>query len=189
MMKRYLKKWLPKPQHLYQPRPGWFHTVFYDQRLWYLNRQSLARGVGLGLLVAFVPFPGQMLMAALLAYLFRGNLAAAVVMTWITNPLTFLPINYFIFKVGQWVMHDVQGVYPMIMEFNLGAPGDTVTAFVKWIRHLSKPFLIGLPFVALSAAFIGYAGVLLVWRLMITLQWVYRKRKRVTRKKRKRENR
>lgn len=65
---------------------------------------SIAAGVALGVFVGLTPTVGfQMLIAALLATVFRVNRLAAVVPVWITNPFTIVPIYYFEFRVGSWV--------------------------------------------------------------------------------------
>lgn len=44
------------------------------------------RGLAVGAFYAFVPFPWQMLLAAITALWLRFNLPVAVAMVWITNP-------------------------------------------------------------------------------------------------------
>lgn len=56
--------------------------------------QRTGRGVAIGLFAAFiVPFMFHMAVALVLAFLLRGARFAAVVATWISNPLTF-PVIY-----------------------------------------------------------------------------------------------
>lgn len=65
-----------------------------------INRHSVAKGVLVGLFIAFIPMPGQMVAIVLLQPLFRFNLPLAIAMVWITNPLT-MPFIYFIeYKTG-----------------------------------------------------------------------------------------
>jgi uncharacterized protein (DUF2062 family) len=59
-----------------------------------LDKDYLCRGVALGLLMAFLAPPGtQMVFAALLAPFFYANPVAAVLLVWVTNPLT-MPFIY-----------------------------------------------------------------------------------------------
>lgn len=74
-----------------------------------INRHSVAKGVLVGLFIAFIPMPGQMVAIVLLQPLFRFNLPLAIALVWITNPLT-MPFIYFIeYKTGGLLlgMHDL----------------------------------------------------------------------------------
>lgn len=59
-----------------------------DPGLWQLTRRSVANAFSVGLFCAMLPIPCQMVAAALGARLTRCNLALAVGLVWITNPLT-----------------------------------------------------------------------------------------------------
>ena len=98
----------------YGPRPrklkdGWAHKLLgesvFQPRVWHFSKKSVAGGVALGLFVAITPtFPFQMLLAALLACVFRVNLPVALLMCWTTNPLT-LPLLYWTeYKMGEWIL-------------------------------------------------------------------------------------
>ncbi len=53
----------------------------------------IARGVAIGLVVAFSPFLGfHMIIALSIATLLKANKALAVAMVWLSNPLTLLPV-------------------------------------------------------------------------------------------------
>lgn len=77
-------------------------------RYWYcrLTRMSdsperLARGLAVGIFAGFFPFVGtQSILAIALALPFRANKLAAALGTWVSNPLTYLPLCLFSFKVG-----------------------------------------------------------------------------------------
>jgi uncharacterized protein (DUF2062 family) len=47
-----------------------------------------------------------------------------------------------------------------------------------WLVMLGKPFLIGLPLLAVSLAIIGYFAVRVAWRVTVVLRWRARKRRR-----------
>lgn len=67
--------------------------------------ESLARGLALGVFAGCFPFFGlQSIVGILLATIFRGSKVAAVTGTWISNPLTYLPIFVFNFKVGKLIL-------------------------------------------------------------------------------------
>jgi hypothetical protein len=65
--------------------------------------EAIARGLAIGLFVAFTPTIGvQLILAAALATLLGASRAAALVPVWITNPVTIPPIYGFTYMVGSW---------------------------------------------------------------------------------------
>ena len=65
----------------------------------------LSRGLAVGVFAGCFPFFGlQSFVGVLLATLFRGSKVAAVAGTWISNPLTYLPIYIFNYKVGKFLL-------------------------------------------------------------------------------------
>ncbi|MBZ8179289.1 DUF2062 domain-containing protein [Oscillatoria salina] len=65
------------------------------------GKQKIARGLAVGVFAGFFPLFGmQTLIGVLLATLIRGNKFAAAAATWISNPLTYVPIYAFNFHVG-----------------------------------------------------------------------------------------
>lgn len=175
-LKKLLQRYLPKPDDVKRDSNlGRVRKYLFDPRLWYLNRHSVARGAAIGLFVAFIPLPVQMLTAAIFAILLRANLLIAVALTWITNPFTFVPINYFIFKVGQWVTNDTS-TYHIIQEFEWHSKnGNLIGGLLIWLKEVGKPFLVGLPIVAICASITGFVLVQFIWRLVI-LFYLWRKR-------------
>jgi len=82
-------------------RAGLKHTRLYHvfgervlhSELWSLNLRSLAGGLSLGLFITFTPtIPFQMFLCAIGAILFRVNVFIAMATTWLTNPVTALPV-------------------------------------------------------------------------------------------------
>jgi uncharacterized protein (DUF2062 family) len=66
---------------------------------------SIAIGVACGVAVSFTPFVGlHLLIAALLAILFRGNVLASAVGTFFGNPWTFLFIWVSDYRLGLWLL-------------------------------------------------------------------------------------
>lgn len=165
MLRRWLKNHIPdkKTTNNYSSL-GRLRVYLRHPNLWYINRYSISRGVAIGLFVAFIPLPLQMLMAAVLSIFFRANVPIAMVMTWISNPFTFVPINYFIYLVGTWVLGKTVETIN-IQEFNwkidnLHTLGSSFTA---WISQFGKAYFVGLPIVAIGIPIIGYFSILLLW--------------------------
>lgn len=182
-MRRWLKKWLPDRDTLHREKSLnrfslWFHHHPY---LWHLNRETVARGLASGLLVAFIPMPIQMLCAATLSFLFRANLPIAIVTTWISNPITFVPINYLIYKTGALITQS-NGIeqMPKIAELQFHWHGVSliVNDLMTWVGSLGQTYIIGLIAVSLGSAAIGYCLARLMWEMYIQIKWRCRKRKK-----------
>jgi uncharacterized protein len=67
--------------------------------------EAIARGAAAGIFAGWFPLIAtQMAAAILLAALVRGNKIVAATATWVSNPLTFVPIYAFNFQVGKWLL-------------------------------------------------------------------------------------
>lgn len=181
MVKKHLKSWLPNQNAL--PDNAAFRLIksyLLQPTLWHFNCLFVARGVAIGLFVAFIPVPFQMLIATLLTIYFRANLPCALAMTWITNPITFLPINFFIYEVGKWIMQSPD--QPLNSQFiditwNFTDWERNIRALFIWVKSVGRPFLIGLPVVAAGSAILGYFAINFLWRVLVIIQWKKRKKK------------
>lgn len=168
--KERFKKWLPKRHELQQHNSlRCFGPGLFNPQLWHLNRCSVAKGVAAGLLVAFIPLPIQMLSATLIAILLQGNIPIAIAITWISNPFTFLPITFFIYKIGQYITHDPT-TYQLVQEFQWQGQSwkEISVQCLAWAQSLGKPFLVGLPIFSISAAILGYFLVHLIWYAIVS---------------------
>jgi len=74
------------------PAAGWrraFEYVRHRLRRLPDSPEKIGRGVFAGTLVAMLPIPGlQMVVGGVLAWLMRGNVLAAVLLTFLSNPVT-----------------------------------------------------------------------------------------------------
>lgn len=165
MLFSWLKKWLPKKNQVKNHkslRP--FQRFLREPNLWQLNKQSIARGVAVGLFIAFIPLPFQMLLAALSAVLLKANLPIAIVLTWITNPITFVPINYFTYWVGNLILRQpVSEISFSQFNWTFTNFAELWSSFIIWISQFGKAFFVGLPIVSLGSAILGYLLVNLIW--------------------------
>ena len=65
----------------------------------------IARGVFCGIVVSFSPLFGlHFVLAAILARLVRGNIVAAILATFVGNPITFVPIGAISLKLGYFLL-------------------------------------------------------------------------------------
>ena len=64
-----------------------------------------ARGIAVGVFSGCFPFFGlQSLMGVCLASLLKGNHLLAVIGTWISNPVTYIPLYWFNYKIGSFFL-------------------------------------------------------------------------------------
>jgi len=135
-----------------------FGTLLHDPNLLHLNRRSVSMAFFVGLFMAFVPLPSQMIMAAAVAIFIRCNLPIAVGLVWVSNPITMPPFFYFAYKVGTWI---------------LGTPEHVFTFELSWewigteLAAIWEPFLLGCTVSGLVFGALGYGVIRLLWRLHI----------------------
>lgn len=123
------------------PVAGWSRVLKYlIQRLVRLDDgpHRVAVGMSCGAFVSANPFIGtHFLQAALLALLFRGNIIAATIGTWVGNPLSLPLIWVSTYKVGILLLGgDQENFVELNLSLFLDAPYKTLIPLIK-------PMLIG----------------------------------------------
>lgn len=157
------KDFLPKKEHITKKHTTWLGKRLYDKNLWSFNGISVPRGVAIGFFVAFIPLPIQMILSITLATLCRGNIPLAIACTWVTNPVTFIPINYFIHDFGEWILNmQHQEIFMEGLDFN-NSFNKNFDVISDWAHALGKPFFVALPVVALGASITAYILAKVVW--------------------------
>lgn len=92
------------------PRAGWPRVIHYFRHR--IRRlpdapHKVARGMFAGTFVSILPLPGlQMLLGGLLAWVMRGNILAAVLCSFISNPVTTPFFAVASIGLGQWMLGD-----------------------------------------------------------------------------------
>ncbi len=170
MPKKTLKQILPHPTRIREIRS--LHILgdwIYATNLWHINRYSASMAFFVGLFVAFMPIPGQMVLAALLAVLLGCNLPLSVVLVWITNPVTMPAIFFLAYKIGALLID----VPLKEVHFELS---------FHWLGHslakIWKPFLLGCLICGLFFGSLGYFTISMLWRWRVSQRWRHRKRQR-----------
>lgn len=95
-------------RELLWPRGGWRRAFYYVRHR--VNRlpdtpEKIARGVWAGVFTTFTPFYGfHFITAAIIAWVMRGNILAALLATFFGNPLTYVPIGVVSLQTGHWLL-------------------------------------------------------------------------------------
>lgn len=146
-----------------------FGSLLHDANLWHLNRRSAAGAFAVGLFVAFVPIPFQMLLAAAVAIVFRVNLPLSVALVWVSNPVTIPPMFYFAYLAGTVFI----GQPSQTLEFELS--GDWLLGSLGAIW---EPLLLGCLICGSVCAATGYFAIRGLWRWHV-IQHLKQRRSRV----------
>ncbi|MGO1250137.1 DUF2062 domain-containing protein [Psychrobacter sp.] len=182
MPKKRLKDLLPTPEKLNQNRTlKLFAPQLADPRLWHFNRHSLNKAVYIGVLSAFFPLPGQMLIALIGSLFFRANVPMALGLTWITNPLTSLPIFYAGYYIGAKIidvpMISLRLIGRMIADFSLWALSDGANPFITYRGTVSiTAFCLGLTILAIISSIICGLTFKGIWRYITVSNWQKRQK-------------
>ncbi len=170
MPRKFIRKYLPNANWLKSNKSlGVLGEYVHDPSVWHLNRRSVSGAVAIGMFMCWIPFPFQMVIAGVLAVLFRVNLAISVVLVWITNPVTIPPMFYAAYKLGSKILG--QTPLPYQMEFN-----------VEWIfqklAEIWPPLAVGSLLFAIVSSLLGFLFVRLLWRLALVKKWQARRERR-----------
>lgn len=173
--KRILKSLLPEKHQVQQHRQlQLVRRILDDPDMFHLTRRSVALGTAIGLFFAFIPIPGQTLLAVLVAFWFRVNLPLAAVLTWITNPLTMPPVFYLAYRLGSFI---------------LGHPVEAIHFEMTWswlegtLMSIWPALLVGNLIFAIVSSATGFLLVKLLWRVAVVQKWERRKNARKGAKK------
>lgn len=168
MPKKIFSRWLPAPYKVVQyPLLRWLGPAINDPNLFHINRTSISLSFFIGLFCAYLPIPGQTIIAALLALWWRTNLPLAAALIWISNPITIAPMFYLSYQLGNFI---------------LGAPESSGLAIeLSWDWMVEQgagillPLLIGSLICGLTLGLTGYFVIRYLWRWKVINKWEERK--------------
>lgn len=162
---------IPQQKHLHASESlRLFGQRLHDPDLWHLNRRSAAGGLALGLFLAWIPLPGQLVLGALGAMALRVNLPLTVVGVCLTNPLTMAPAFLFAYKLGSVLLQHA-ATHPV--EFQFSWQWFSATLLQIW-----QPLLLGCLIMGAVSAVGGYFIVRLLWRMHLIRRWKERRARR-----------
>jgi uncharacterized protein (DUF2062 family) len=117
------------------------------------TRKMIGRGVSIGLFIAMIPMPFQMVAVLLFIPFLRFNLPIALIMCWVTNPFTMPFIYYIEYMTGSFFLGiDVQNVQM------------TVEWFQSNFQDIIFPLYLGAIFYSIVVSWIAYYILIHVWK-------------------------
>ncbi len=166
-LKNLFKRFMPKQAEIRNHRHlSLFGKLLHEPELWHITRHSAAGGMANGLFFAFMPVPGQMLLAAAVAIKCRINLPISILAVWLTNPVTFYPIFFAAYKTGSFILN----LHPQPVHFAMTW---------EWVNHtlveIWQPLLLGCVILGGISALCGYFAIRMLWRFAAVRKWEVRK--------------
>lgn len=181
MPKQFFRRYLPRDSRELD-HDGSLRRVIgrriLDPNVWHLNRRSISGGIAIGLFMAWIPMPFQMVPTALLSILLRVNLPIAIVAVWVSNPLTWAPMYWFAYRLGILLL----GRDPIRVEFAI-----EWSWFFDEMLRIWQPLLLGCSIMAIVSASVGYGLTRLIWRWHVIADLLERRRRRKARVNRNRD--
>jgi uncharacterized protein len=174
MPRRFFRKFALKREHL---RGQWwlapFNHLLHDPNLWVIRRRNVVPAFALGLFVAYLPFPGHMLIAALLALALRVNLTVAAITTLVSNPFTMGPMYYAAFELGRRLLRQAPRTFEFEMSFDW--------LFDRFV-YIWQPLTLGSVLLGAILSLVGFIALDLLWRASISDYLARRRKKRAGKK-------
>jgi uncharacterized protein len=129
----------------------------FERRLWKPCRDTVAVGVAIGLFFGVIPLIPQSLFAAITAMRVKANIPFAVAITWVSNPLTNVPI----WMAQLWLGNQVQDL------LHLDAPEFAGTFQIPHVGVVNAAtFLLGVLLSGLILALLAFPIVHLFSAIM-----------------------
>ena len=118
------------------------------------SREMVTKSFLIGLFVALLPIPMQMLVIVILMKFYKFNLPVAIVLCWVTNPITMPFIYYIEYVVG---------------AFLLNIEIETIQMSLEWFNNNFKDIFIPLYF----GSFVIATVVSVAVYFSINFLWIY----------------
>ncbi|MBT9312872.1 DUF2062 domain-containing protein [Leptothoe kymatousa] len=110
--------------------------------------QAIARGLAAGIFAGSYPLFGlQTLVGVAIAAAIGGNKLIAAAGTWISNPLTYVPIYAFNYQIGRWILRQ-----PLEISISNRSPEEWMNLGLD----ITIALMVGSTIVGLCLATIGY---------------------------------
>lgn len=131
--------------------------------------REIARGMAAGIFAGSYPLFGvQTIMGVAIAAAIRGNKIVAAAGTWISNPLTYVPIYAFNYRIGRWVLgpstsaDELQSSPQELIQelLNFSSIQELIPELLNLGADIILALMVGSTIVGLILAVIGYYSFL-----------------------------
>jgi uncharacterized protein (DUF2062 family) len=146
-----------------------FGRLLHQPNLWHLNRRSVSRAMLVGLFWTVFPMPFQMIPGVACAIAARANLGLALVIIWLTNPITFPPVLYLCYLLGRVLLN--QPCNETTFEWTWQSVRDH-------FGEIWKPLYAGAITAGVVLGVLGYMATWFLWKLHAASRWRKRQRQR-----------
>jgi len=116
------------------------------------NRRMVSKAVFLGLFIAFIPMPLQMLAVLAFMPILRFNVPIALAMCWVSNPFTMAPMYYMEYLTGSFFLGSE--ITPVVM---------TIEWFSENFDNIFIPLYVGTLFYSVAVSSLAYLAVNHFW--------------------------
>lgn len=147
-----------------------FKRFLRDPEVWAMNRNSVSKGVAIGIFCAFLPMPFEIVAAVALAILMGGNVIFAFSLIWISNPLTWIPLYTPCYLIGTKIL----GIAPIALN-----QFTTLKLNLEFGYHYVALWL-GCLIVGLSLSITVRFLINSLWRSQVRSEWKSRQQRRVS---------
>ena len=114
--------------------------------------EAIAKGAAAGAFAGSFPLMGlQIVMGVAIAAAIRGNKAIAAASTWISNPLTYVPLFLLNFHVGRWLLRQ-----PTTTELPISSSSWSWDALMSMGLSVVASLMVGSFLVGLVLGALGY---------------------------------
>ncbi len=193
--------WKTRLREMLLPRKGWRRGIEYmGHRVRRIpdTPHKIALGAAMGVFMVFSPLFGlHILLAMFLAYIFRGNILAALITTWFGNPVTFPFVAAGALKLGSAILGGAAGNHRngdsvmLLFEHAIGGFWSLVKSWFgfghaktdglhMFFSEIFLPYLVGGTLLGILFAVLTYA----VSRPLINIYQIRRRAKMAERRER-----
>lgn len=168
-----LRKLIPSREQLTNSRwLRWMAPWLAHPALWHWSRRGVSLGMAIGVFFGLLIPIAQIPVTATAVILLRANLPTAAASTLITNPVTFGPVYYAAFHLGNWITGSStkpESLPPesaaMLIDNQRGK------SVWKKITDVGRPLLVGLSLMASLIGLSTYALIDQLWRWRTARRW------------------
>ena len=190
MPKKFLRRILPNQESIQKFEVSRRFTSRLDlPEIWLIQREKIAVGLAIGVFCGMIPGPLQMISAIALTLYLRVNLPMALIGTFLTNPLTIVPIYMLAYAIGQSALGSTDWrQLPEMPVTDWTSPAVAMETWISWLGGLGMPWLIGMLLLAAAFSALAYCAVQLIWRVHQHLTMNRRRSQRLQRQASLRQN-